>query len=155
MKTIFLPLLFLTLILGSCRGDAIYRDIRNEFPGNQWQKDKPLEFPLQIDKTGIYGFEVFFSHVHGYQFPQVILKMEIHYPDTHVEVEHITLDIKKPDGSEAGDCAGDYCDLWHQIRPARALQKGHYNIKLSHEFPGPYLPNVLGVGLIANDENKR
>lgn len=150
---ILLVSICLAALFSGCSGNAIFEDKKRSFEDNRWQKSQPLTFPVTVEKTGVYSFEVFFSHVYDYQFPEVPLLLQIRYPDSHLEVQRAVLNLKDAQGKELGDCAGDYCDLWQEIRPGRALQPGHYEITLSHEFQAAFLPNVLAVGLRVEAEN--
>ncbi|RYG41201.1 MAG: hypothetical protein EOO01_25670, partial [Chitinophagaceae bacterium] len=103
---------------------------------------------------GIYNFELFFSHIYGYQFPEIPLVVAIQSPDGDTATERFMLKIKNNAGDELGDCAGDYCDLRQLILPGKALKPGHYEVKISHEFNGAFLPNVLATGLKVSAKNE-
>ena len=65
------------------------------------------------------------------------------------EKENITiaLKIKDSSGKQLAECAGDVCDLYYKIKEKTKLQKGKYKITIFHSFKGPFLPNVIGIGL--------
>jgi hypothetical protein len=56
--------------------------------------------------------------------------------------------VKDATGKDIGDCTGDICDVYAPIQTNIKLQKGTYTIEVKSAFEGPYLPNILGVGVI-------
>ncbi|NMH27627.1 gliding motility lipoprotein GldH family protein [Flavobacterium silvaticum] len=148
MRTILMLLVSVfSLTIFGCDGNAVFNEKVDSFENNRWQKDKSLDFSVDIEKTGVYSFDIFFSHIYDYQFAKVPLILELKYPDGHIEKDNVTIEIKDSDGKETGDCSGDYCDLWHVIQPPKALQPGHYEVKIVNDFGASYLPNILSVGL--------
>jgi hypothetical protein len=56
--------------------------------------------------------------------------------------------VKDTMGHDIGDCTGDICDVYAPIQSRIKLQKGTYTIEVKNGFEGPYLPNILGLGVI-------
>ena len=54
------------------------------------------------------------------------------------------------DGST--DCSGDICDVFQTIKTFQNLEKGKYKVAVKSKFAGPYLPNVLGVGIVVEKQ---
>lgn len=119
-----------------------------EFPDdNRWDLSEKKTFEFEIeDDTKIYNVSFLFSHIYGYQFNSVPIIFEIKNPDGTTEEIKENL-IIKDDGEHVTDCTGDICDLNYIFKPKTKLQKGKYKIIISHNFNGPYLPNVIGIGL--------
>lgn len=151
MKTNFLFLFFIFSILISCSDNHFRRfDI---LPENQrWQaSDKKIyEFDIE-DENQLYNIVFQFSHVYGYQFASIPLMVYIESPDGKTEELKIDVPIKDDSGKDLAECAGDVCDLKYRIKEKTKLQKGIHKVTISHSFEGPYLPNVIGIGL--NVEN--
>lgn len=151
MKTNFLFVLLIFSILLSCSDNHFRRfDI---LPENQrWEaSDKKIyEFDIE-EENQFYNIVFQFSHVYGYQFASIPLIVYIKSPDGKTEELKIDVPIKDDSGKDLGECAGDVCDLKYRIKEKTKLQKGIYKITVSHSFEGPYLPNVIGIGL--NVEN--
>jgi gliding motility-associated lipoprotein GldH len=147
MKTKLLFIFFIFSLLISCSDNHFRRfDISPE--DQRWlASDKKLyEFDVEND-TQFYNIVFQFSHIYGYQFDSIPINVSIESPDG--KTEQLTIDLKIADdsGKQLADCSGDVCDLYYKIRERTKLQKGKYKITVSHSFKGPYLPNVIGVGL--------
>jgi gliding motility-associated lipoprotein GldH len=147
MKTKLLFVFFIFSLLISCSDNHFRRfDILPE--DQRWlaSDEKVYEFDIEND-TQFYNIVFQFSHVYGYQFASIPLNVSIESPDG--KTEQLTIDLKIADdsGKQLADCSGDVCDLYYKIRERTKLQKGKYKITVSHTFKGPFLPNVIGIGL--------
>lgn len=148
MKTkIFFFLSFITLLI-SCDKVKFYDKFDADFPSNRWKKMNQKTYDFSIsDETKLYNLTFRFSHVYDYQFTSVPIAVKITDPSGKEEKIKIDLKIKDASGKQLADCAGDVCDLNYKIKEKAKLLKGDYKITISNSFNGPYLPNVLGVGL--------
>ena len=148
MKTKTLLLLSLFTLLFSCSKQSQFSQFDTFGEENRWQKTDAKTFEFDVtDDAQLYNLVFRFSHVYGYQFPSVPLNIAIESPDGKKEELNIDLPIKDDSGKDLGECAGDICDLNYKIKEKTKLQKGEYKITISHSFEGPYLPNVIGIGL--------
>ncbi|MQP24029.1 hypothetical protein GFJ94_02995 [Flavobacterium sp. LMO8] len=138
-------LLFFVAFLFSCNQSDGLRQYYDDFEMNRWASSDVREFNFEIKSDKSYLIELQFSHVYDYQFAEVPLKIEIISPDGN-SVEEVVLHIKDNSGKHLADCTGDYCDLFYKFK-SREFKKGLYSIKITNMFSGPYLPNVLGVGV--------
>jgi gliding motility-associated lipoprotein GldH len=138
----------LSLIYLSCNQGVTFSQFDTDFELNRWEEKNIKEYNFTIDDDiKEYDLIVVFSHVYGYQFNSVPIKIEIINPANKTENMGFDLQIIDKKGKQIGDCAGDVCDLKYVFKEKTKLQKGNYTVKLSHAFNGPYLPNVIGVGL--------
>lgn len=143
-----LSLLCLLLFMVSCNKNQIYHKLDEDFPESRWQNKVVKRFEFEIeDSAPLYNFVLLFSHVSDYQFSSVPIKIRIESPSGKAENIAIDLKIKEDNGKDIADCAGDYCDLKYKFKSKERLEKGRYKVYVGHSFPGPYLPNVIGVGL--------
>ena len=148
MKTKTLLLLSLFTILISCSKQNQFSQFDTFGEENRWQKADAKTFEFDItDDTQLHNIVFRFSHVYGYQFASIPLNVVIESPDGKKEELKIDVPIKDDSGKDLGECAGDICDLNYKIEEKIKLQKGNYKITFSHSFEGPYLPNVIGIGL--------
>ncbi len=148
MKTKALLLLSLFTLLISCSDKSKYKEFVTFGAENRWQKLDAKTFEFEItDDSKLYDLTFLFSHVYDYQFPKVPINFVIENPAGQKENRSIDLAIKDDNGKELAECAGDVCDLNYKIEEKVKLQKGHYKVVISHSFEGPYLPNVIGIGL--------
>lgn len=147
VKTRFLFVLFILSLVTSCSNNH-FREFDTLPEDRRWYaSDKKIyDFDIQDDEDP-YAIIFHFSHVYGYQFSSIPLTVSIESPDGKTEVLAIDLKIADSSGKQLADCAGDICDLYYKIKERTKLQKGKYKITVSHNFKGPYLPNVIGVGL--------
>ncbi len=158
MKTKTLLLLSLFAILTSCSKHNEYNEFVDFGAENRWQKSDVKTFEFDIadakvfdvdvtDDNQLYNMIFRFSHVYDYQFATIPIQFVIESPDGNKETIAIDLAIKDSSGKELAECAGDVCDLKYTVKEKTKLQKGLYKVTISHSFEGPYLPNVLGIGL--------
>jgi gliding motility-associated lipoprotein GldH len=140
-------LVTLTLLF-SCNETKIFSKFDGDFPNNRWEKTNQKAYSFSInDEAKLYDIVFRFSHVYDYQFASVPITIQITDPTGKKEKLEIDLKIKDDSGKQLAECAGDICDLKFKIKEAVKLSKGNYTIAISHTFNGPYLPNVLGIGL--------
>lgn len=151
MKIRFLFTFFIFSLFISC-SDNHFRQFDILPEDQRWQaSDKKIyEFDIE-NETQLYNITFQFSHVYGYQFASIPLNVSIESPDGKKENISIDLRIADNSGKQLADCSGDVCDLFYKIKEKTKLRKGKYKITVSHSFKGPYLPNVIGIGL--NVEN--
>lgn len=148
MKNTTLLFVGFFFLLISCNKKAVFDQFDTDFESNRWlEKDsKTYDFTIDDDST-LYNITFAFSHVYDYQFSSVPLNIKIVDPSGKEEPMTIDLQIKDASGKQLADCSGDVCDLFFKIKEKTKLQKGNYKAIISHSFSGPYLPNVIGVGL--------
>lgn len=151
MKIRFLFTFFIFSVFISC-SDNHFRQFDILPEDQRWRASdkKVYEFDIE-NETQLYNITFQFSHVYGYQFASIPLNVSIENPDGTTEDIPIDLKIADDSGKPLADCSGDVCDLFYKIKQKTKLQKGKYKITISHSFKGPYLPNVIGIGL--NVEN--
>lgn len=151
MKKKFLLLFFTFFVFISC-ADNHFRQFDILPEDQRWMAldKKVYEFDI-ANESQRYTIVFQFSHVYGYQFASIPLNVSIESPDGKIEVINVDLKIADDSGKQLADCSGDVCDLFYKIKERTKLQKGKYKITISHSFKGPYLPNVIGLGL--NVEN--
>lgn len=152
MKTKGLCLIFIFTLLISCSDNHFRRfDILPEDQRWQVSDAKVYEFDIENDSQ-FYNIVFQFSHVYGYQFSTIPMNFTIKSPDGKTEVIDINLAIADDSGKQLGDCSGDVCDLFYTLKERTKLQKGKYKVTVTHSFKGPYLPNVIGIGLAVQNE---
>ncbi len=147
MKTRLLFVFFIFSLLLSC-SDNHFRQFDTLPEDLRWQGSDKKTFEFDIEnETKFYNVVFQFSHVYGYQFASIPLNVLIESPDGKTEQINIDLKIADESGKQLADCSGDVCDLFYKIKERTKLQNGTYKITVSHTFKGPYLPNVIGIGL--------
>lgn len=135
-------------LLISCNKKAVFDQFDTDFESNRWLEKDSKTYGFTIDDDSkLYNITFAFSHVYDYQFSSVPLNIKIVDPSGKEEPMTIDLQIKDASGKQLADCSGDVCDLFFKIKEKTKLQKGNYKAIISHSFSGPYLPNVIGVGL--------
>jgi len=148
MKTKILLLLPLFTVLISCSKHASYSEFVDFGEDNRWQKSDSRTFDFDItDDSQSYNLVFKFSHVYDYQFAAVPINFTIENPKGEKENLNFDLVIKDASGKQLADCSGDVCDLMYKVKEKVKLEKGKYKVTISHSFQGPFLPNVIGIGL--------
>jgi gliding motility-associated lipoprotein GldH len=147
MKTKFLLLFSVFSLLISC-SDNHFRQFDILPEDQRWQASDKKVYEFNIENEAqLYTINFQFSHIYGYQFASFPLSISIESPNGKTEVLNIDLKIADDSGKQLAECSGDVCDLFYKIKEKTKLQKGNYKITVSHSFEGPYLPNVIGLGL--------
>lgn len=139
--------LLLALIMVSCHSGDVLNTLDTDFPDNRWQADTSKTFSFTIEKEGKYDVVVRFSHVAGFQFPEVPMKLSLSLPNVPAYLYEQRLEVVDASGKDKGNCSGDICDLEQTFASHIELAPGTYTATLTQRFPNAYLPNVLGVGL--------
>ncbi len=148
-KLLLLSLTFLLLL--SCKNNTIFRDFDRDFDDNQWKRTDVRTYEFEItDPLKSYDLLLDFSHVAGFQFEKVPLKVTITTPNGMNISENVMLTVLDKQGKDLGDCDGDYCDLYQAVFINKPLSAGKYRVRIKNEFNNDYLPNVLGFGIKVN-----
>ena len=148
MKSKFIfPFLTIFLLI-SCSEKTDYKKFIKLPEDHRWLKSDSKIFEFTIDDdTKLYDVTFEFSHIYDYQFASVPIKIDVKNPSGEEEFHNIDFNIKDSKGKPLADCGGDICDMSMNVLEKTKLLKGKYQIKVSHDFDGPYLPNVIGVGI--------
>jgi gliding motility-associated lipoprotein GldH len=148
MKTKIVYLLATCSLLIACNKSKLYSEFSKFSENNRWYKSvvKNYEFNIE-DDTKAYDVTFEFSHVYDYQFDSVPIIFSIENPEGIKENFTIDLAIKDAAGKQLAECSGDICDLDFKIKEKAKLLKGKYKVTVANGFKGPYLPNVIGIGL--------
>ena len=150
MKLKYLAI-FALVTLFSCDKNTVFKKFDSNFEENRWQRTDVKTYDMQIEQAGSYNLEIDFSYVAGVQFAEIPIYFELIDPNGAVETKDVILQTKKTDGSDVGDCAGDYCDMVYVVLKAKTLKPGKYTVRLTNAFNSGYLPNVIGVGIRVSD----
>lgn len=143
--------LLAAFVLFACNKNNICKQFDRNFKDNRWFKTDVRTFEFTIE-NGDKNYDLLFdfSHVDGFQFNNVPVKMDLTNPDGSVTTENFLLKINDPEGHALGDCGGDYCDIQQAVLEHTKLAAGKYKVSVSNGFKGGYLPNVLGLGIVVN-----
>ncbi len=148
MKIKILPFIAMIVLLISCNNSGIFSKFDRFGEDNRWAQSDIKTYAFSIDNdTALYNVAFHFSHVYDYQFATVPIDFTFESPDGKKENISIDLAIKNDKGEQLADCSGDVCDLTYAIKAKTKLQKGNYKVTIANNFGGPYLPNVIGVGM--------
>jgi gliding motility-associated lipoprotein GldH len=148
MKPKFTFSIFAVFLLISCSEKTDYNKFIKLPEDHRWLKSDSKIFEFTIDDdTKLYDVTFEFSHIYDYQFASVPIKIDVKNPSGEEEFHNIDFNIKDSKGKPLADCGGDICDMSMNVLEKTKLFKGKYQIKVSQDFDGPYLPNVIGVGI--------
>ncbi|MFT3794366.1 hypothetical protein [Flavobacterium sp.] len=146
MKPKFIAILLLA-VLFSCDKSTVFKAFDSSFAENRWQRTDVKTYDVVIEKEGVYNLEIDFSYVAGMQFAEIPIYFQFINPAGAIETKDIILQTKDDKGGDVGDCAGDYCDMTHEVFRSKTLQPGAYKVRLTNAFNHDYLPNVIGIGI--------
>ena len=142
-------ILFTLLLFVSCNENKVYDDFDSDFDNNRWESNDLRIFEFENKQLeGVCDVKLHFGHIRGFQFKEVPLEVEITSSDGKVETLPVIVKLMDEAGNDIGDCSGDICDVFQTIKTFEKLDKGKYKISIKSKFEGPYLPNVLGVGIL-------
>lgn len=142
-------LLSFIFVFSSCNNSKIYDDFESNFEKNRWEENDIRVFEFEnIQPEEACDLKLHFGYISGFQFKEVPLEVEITTPNGELEVLSINVKLIDESGKDIGDCTGDICDVFQTIKTFETLEKGKYKVAVKSKFTGPYLPNVLGVGVI-------
>ena len=148
MKIKLLSFMLLAFSISSCNENKIYAELNKDFADNRWQKSDVKEFEFTIEQEARnYDVNVHFAYFSDFQINPVPLTVTVIHPDGSEENKALNIVVKDKDNKETGDCSGDYCDIREVIVENKPLKKGVYKVRIEHDFNGPYLPNVNGIGI--------
>ena len=148
MKTKFI-LIALVFVFLSCNKNKVYDDFDSSFDNNRWDATDVRVFEFDNPQSeGVSDLKLHFGHIRGFQFKEVSLEVEITAPDGKTEILPVTMKLIDESGKDIGNCTGDICDVFQTIKTFQNLEKGKYKVAVKSKFSGPYLPNVLGVGIV-------
>ncbi|MCG2612202.1 hypothetical protein LZZ90_11860 [Flavobacterium sp. SM15] len=148
MKTRLFLLLGIFTMFISCDKNKVYSKLDTDFENNRWSSDQEKIFDFSIeDDSKTYTLNLKFSHIYDYQYESIPLLIKITSPDEKEEQIPFDLKIKDATGKQLAECSGDVCDLLVPLKENAKFLKGAYKISITNQHKGPYLPNVLGIGL--------
>lgn len=148
-KILFLALLVLSLLV-SCDKQNVYKEFDRSFDENRWLKSDVKVYNFTLENAGKYDLLIDYSHVAGFQFTEIPIRVEMVAPSGAVTGENYMIQTKDKQGKDLGDCTGDLCDIQQLLFKSRPLSSGHYKIRLINEFDNEYLPNTIGLGIRLN-----
>ena len=148
MRVKFLLVAFVFVFL-SCDKNKIYDNFDFNFENNRWEENDIRIFEFENNQSEeACDLKLHFGHISGFQFKEVPLEVVITAPDGESEVFSINVKLIDESGKDIGDCTGDICDVFQTIKTFETLENGKYKVAVKSKFTGPYLPNILGVGIV-------
>ena len=148
-----LILLALVFVLTSCNKNEVYDEFNRDFTDNRWESKDVKSFEFEnMQSEGVCELKLHFGHISGFQFKEVPLEVEITTPDGKTETLPVAMKLMDDSGKDLGDCSGDICDVFQTIKTFQNLEKGKYKVAVKSKFAGPYLPNVLGIGIVVEKQ---
>jgi gliding motility-associated lipoprotein GldH len=143
----------LVFVVMSCIKNKVFDEFNRDFTDNRWESKEVKSFEFEnMQSEEFCELKLHFGHISGFQFKEVPLEVEISTPDGKVETLQVVMKLIDEDGKDIGDCSGDICDVFQTIKTFDTLEKGIYKVAVKSKFEGPYLPNVLGVGIVVEKQ---
>jgi len=143
----------LVFVVMSCNKNKVYDEFNRDFTDNRWESKDVKSFEFEnMQSEEFCELKLHFGHISGFQFKEVPLEVEISTPAGKTETLPVVMKLIDESGKDIGDCTGDVCDVFQSIKTFEKLEKGKYKITIKSKFEGPYLPNVLGVGIVVEKQ---
>ncbi|WP_264559147.1 gliding motility lipoprotein GldH [Flavobacterium sp. N2270] len=148
IKLNFLLLLVAVLFM-SCNPNYVFNDFNSNFESNRWNSNEEVVFEFDNENDiKVSSINLHIRHIYDFQFANVPTEVIIIFPNGSNEKFHLDVKYKDETGKELGQCSGDICDLYTPITSNINLRKGKYKFIVKNKFPSPFLPNILGVGIL-------
>lgn len=142
-------LLFSIVLFVSCYPKYVFNDFNSDFESNRWNSNKEVTFEFDNAKDiDTCSVNLHVGHIYDFQFANVPIEVTIIFPDGSSETIDLNVKFKDESGKDLGECSGDICDLYTTVKENITLTKGKYKFVVKNKFSSPFLPNVLGVGIL-------
>ncbi len=142
-------LLFASVLFVSCYPKYVFNDFNSDFDSNRWNSNEEVTFEFDNSKDiDTCSVNLHVGHIYDFQFANVPMEVTIVSPDGSNEKFELDVKFKDESGNDLGQCSGEVCDLYTPIISKTRLTKGKYKFIVKNKFPSPFLPNILGVGIL-------
>jgi gliding motility-associated lipoprotein GldH len=142
-------LFFITVLFVSCNSNSIYNEFNSDFDSNRWNSNEEVTFEFNTENDiKVSSIKLHIGHIYDFQFSNVPMKATIISPDGSSETINLDVIFKDETGKDLADCIGDICDLYVPIKNKTTLIKGNYKFVVENKFSSPFLPNILGIGIL-------
>lgn len=131
----------------ACNQNYVVEEINRDFENNRWLPTDEKQFTFQIDVENAYQINLHVAHVYDFQVPEVPVEVSLVKGDKVVFQKEVVVKFKDENGKDLGECVGDMCDLYFPLGDKIKLGQGEYHFSVKSKFNGPYLPNILGIGV--------
>ncbi|MEQ3690066.1 MAG: hypothetical protein ABNG98_00965 [Flavobacterium sp.] len=149
MRKLCFFLFFISAFVISCNSNSIYNEFNSDFDSNRWNSDDEVSFEFEnTNDLEAASIKLHIGHIYDFQFANVPVEVTIISPDGSNEKVELDVMFKDEAGKDIADCTGDICDLFVPIKDKTTLIKGKYQFVVKSKFSSPFLPNILGVGIL-------
>jgi gliding motility-associated lipoprotein GldH len=133
----------------SCNSNSIYNEFNSNFESNRWNSAEEVSFDFENkNDTEPVSIKLHIGHIYDFQFANVPMEVTVVSPNGSSETINLDVQFKDESGKDIADCTGDICDLFVPIKDKTTLIKGKYKFVVKNKFSSPFLPNILGVGIL-------
>lgn len=133
----------------SCNSNSIYNEFNSNFESNRWNSDEEVSFDFEnTNDNEPVSIKLHIGHIYDFQFANVPMEVTVVSPNSSSETINLDVQFKDEAGKDIADCTGDICDLFVPIKDKTTLIKGKYKFVVKNKFSSPFLPNILGVGIL-------
>ena len=148
-KTQIAIILLLTIFAFSCNENRVYEELDSSFPKYRWDKEKVVSVSADIaDINQAYKLFLSLRHVHGFQFSNLNLKVEMISPSKKTVTKSYVMKVVGADKKYLSECNGDLCDLETLMEDNFKFEEvGKHIFKISHEMKVNPVPNVMMMGI--------
>jgi len=148
-KQHILIIMALAIFAFSCNENRVYEELNSSFPKYRWDKTKVIEVSPEItDITQEYNLFLSLRHVHGFQFKELQVKVEMISPSNKTTTKSYKMQVFGSGKKYLSECNGDLCDLETLMAGNFKFEEaGKHTFKISHEMKVDPVPNVMMMGI--------
>lgn len=148
MKIISLTSFFiLSLFCSSCsrNGELISY---HTFKDHTWSRFNILRFEIPVDsREKNYDVSLFIRHEKTFDFDAVDFNMIMTTPSGEERIREYHMIVRKRDGSFAGKCNNDSCEVTINLKTQLMLTKGMLTLEIENLVPRLEVGGLLGIGV--------
>lgn len=134
--------------------NRIYDEHYSDFPEYQWTASHEVMFTPEIkDTTATYMLGVYFSHVYGFPFRTMGLRITTTAPSGKQSYKDYYFDVIGEGNDYISTCAGDYCDMETELEQGLLFSEaGTYTLSVQPLMPRNPVNGVMAVGIYLKSE---
>ena len=147
MRVLNTLLLFIVLLLSSCRNNVVFSKYEN-FENNEWFAKNKVTFDLEMtDPNSFHDISVMVRHADAYPYSNLYLFLTTKYPDGKVTLDTLECILANQKGEWMGNGAGDIFDITIPLKQStRFPLAGKYSFTFEQAMRTDPLPLIMDFG---------
>lgn len=150
MKKVILSLVIFSFLF-SCKPEGrIYENHEELSPMVEWLKKDVVSYDVDVQDISVkYDLSLALRYATGYQYPTLLVSIEVVSPKGKVEVLPAELTVVNSDGTYKGEPGFDIWDYEELVvKNIEFKEKGTYKFNITQNMPEDPLNFAMELGLI-------